>query len=98
MALVEERLDSAELVAGPAQALMGLGRGLGEGGATYNVARALGREADGQWVLVTARAFAAIGTQQVITVSCPTGAGIDLTRSQFPQVVFANIHGLDKLP
>lgn len=98
MALVEDRLAGAEIVAGPGQDLMGLGEGLGEDGADYNVARALGREGDGPWVLVTARAFVALGEQQVITVSCPTGEGIDLTRSQLAGKAYANLQGLDRLP
>ncbi len=99
MALVEARLADAELIAGPAQDLMGLGGGLGEHYATYDVSQALGRQdGDGPWVLVTARAFVALGQQQVITVSCPLGTGIDRTHGQLVQNAHATLRGLDKLP
>ena len=97
-ALVEERLAGAEVMAGPAQDLVGLGEPPGEGGSTYNVARAVGRAADGMWLLVTARAFIALGVQQVVTVSCPSGEGIDLTLSQLTMVSFANLRGLERYP
>lgn len=98
MALVEERLSGAETVAGPSQDLLGLGEAMGEDGATYTVARALGRQSDGQWLLVTARAFVALGAQQVLTVSCPSGAGIDQTRGQLSMVAIADLRGLETLP
>jgi hypothetical protein len=85
-ALVEDRLA------------VGLGEGLGEGGSTYEVARALARDADGGWLLVTARAFTALGAQQVVTVACPTGDGIDLARGQLAQVAYADVDGLVPLP
>ncbi|HYQ75608.1 hypothetical protein, partial [Cellulomonas sp.] len=60
----------------------------GEGGPTYAVARALGQEDDGGWRLVTARAFTALGAQQVTTVTCPTGAGIDVAQGQIAPGLF----------
>ena len=98
MALVDEHLAGADLVAGPAQNVLGLGEGLGEGGPTYAVARALGREDDGGWRLVTARAFTALGAQQVTTVTCPTGAGIDVTQGQIAMTTWANLPGLERYP
>ncbi|GEL45062.1 hypothetical protein CHO01_01780 [Cellulomonas hominis] len=97
-ALVEDRLAGAEVVAGPVPDAVGLGEGLGEGGPTYEVARALGRTTDGGWLLVTARAFTALGVQQVVTVTCPTGDGIDLARGQLAQIAYADVHGLQPLP
>ena len=97
-ALVEDRLAGAEVVAGPVPDAVGLGEGLGEGGSTYEVARALARDADGGWLLVTARAFTALGAQQVVTVACPTGDGIDLARGQLAQVAYADVDGLVPLP
>ncbi|WP_156743859.1 hypothetical protein [Occultella aeris] len=97
-ALVEDRLAGVEIVAGPAQDLLGIGEGLGEDGPTYTVARALGQESNGQWLLVTARAFVALGVQQVITVSCPSGEGIDLTRGQLAMVSYAYLDGLERYP
>jgi hypothetical protein len=97
-ALVDEHLAGAELVAGPARNVMGLREGLGEGGPTYAVARALAREPDGGWRVVTARAFTALGAQQVVTVRCPTGPGIDVTLGQLAMVSFAQLHGLERYP
>lgn len=97
-ALVEDRLAGAEVVAGPVPDAVGLGEGLGEGGPTYEVARALGRDSGGGWLLVTARVFTALGVQQVVTVACPTGDGIDLARGQLAQVAYADVDGLVPLP
>lgn len=97
-ALVEDRLAGAEVVAGPAQDRVGLGEPPGEGGPTYNVMRAVGRDADGMWLLVTARAFIALGVQQVVTVSCPSGEGVDLTLSQLTMVSYADLRGLEQYP
>lgn len=97
-ALVEARLTGAETVAGPAQDVVGLDGGLGEGGPTYDVARALGRDTDGEWLLVTARAFVALGAQQVVTVTCPSGEGVDLTFGQLAMVSYADLRGLDEYP
>lgn len=98
MALVDEHLAGADLVAGPARNVLGLGEGLGEGGPTYAVARALGREDDGGWRLVTARAFTALGAQQVTTVTCPTGAGIDVTQGQIAMTTWVQLPGLERYP
>lgn len=97
-ALVDEHLAGTDLVAGPAQNVLGLDEGLGEGGPTYAVARALGREADGSWRLVTARAFTALGAQQVTTVTCPTGGGIDLTQGQIAMTTWVDLSGLERYP
>ncbi len=97
-ALVEGRLAGARVVAGPARDLVGLGEPLGEDGPTLAVARALGQEADGSWLLVTARAFLALGVQQVLTVHCPTGEGIDLTQAQLAMNAYTKLWGLERLP
>lgn len=94
-ALAETLLADTEPVAGPDRHIWGLGEGLGEGGPTYDVIQALGRDKGGGYVFVTARAFAAIGVQHSITVTCPTGSGIGLTRAQLKQVAYAGISGLD---
>lgn len=98
LALVDQHLAGADLVAGPAQNVLGIGEGLGEGGPTYAVARALGREVDGGWRLVTARAFTTLGAQQVTTVTCPTGAGIDVAQGQIAMTTWVHLSGLERYP
>ncbi len=97
-ALVEDSLSGAEIVAGPAQGLLGLGEGLGEDGPTYTVAQALGRNEDRRWLLVTARVFGALSVQQVLTVSCASGGGVDRTHGQLVQVAYATLRGLQQYP
>ena len=98
MALVEERLADADVVSGPGAGVVGLGEGLGEGGPTYEVARAVGRAADRRWLVVTARAFTALAAQHVVTVSCEEGGAVDMTLGQLSQVSFAHLRGLEQYP
>ncbi|MGN8244758.1 hypothetical protein ACTHAM_001863 [Cellulomonas soli] len=99
MALVADRIQHLDTVAGPARAVRGLDEPAGEGGPTYDVARAVVREpADGAWVMVTARALTSPGVQQVVTVRCPTGGGVDQTDGQLAMVSYLVLPGLERYP
>lgn len=93
-ALAEALLADAELLAGPDRGIWGLGEGLGEGGPTYDAVEAIGHDAEGRYVFVTARVFTALGVQHSITVTCDVGQELSRTRSQLKQVAYAYIAGL----
>ena len=96
MALVEASLADTEPVAGPDRRIEGIGEGLGEGGPTYDVAQAIGRDADGHYVFVTARVFTALGVQHSITVTCAAGQELGRTRAQLTQVAYTYISDLPR--
>ncbi|GAA3798477.1 hypothetical protein [Cellulomonas soli] len=99
IALVTDRLRQLDTVAGPALAVRGLDEPLGEAGPTYDVARAVGRDpADGTWVMVSARVLASPGVQQVVTIRCPTGGGVDQTDGQLAMVAYLVLPGLEGYP